>query len=80
VGALVVFDRPPYARSNRCVICSLPVEAHSPEKSAHHFQTMNLPEDKTCGDCVHIYRCNQIFGHMATDERCDWFPIKFQER
>ena len=39
---------------------------------------MNLPGDKRCGDCVHIRRCNAIFGHMATDERCDWYPSKFR--
>jgi hypothetical protein len=41
---------------------------------------MNLPQDKTCGDCVHIRRCNAIFGHMASDEQCDWYPSKFRER
>ena len=82
---LVVFDRKPYARSLRC-ICGYPKEAHTgdalacprPNNKAATFGTMNLPEGKTCGDCVHIRRCNAIFGHMATDEHCDWFPSKFR--
>lgn len=28
---------------------------------------MNLPEGKTCGDCVHTHRCKAMFGHVETD-------------
>lgn len=39
---------------------------------------MVLPEGKTCGDCVHFPRCKAIFGHVAADEVCDFFPSRFQ--
>jgi len=38
---------------------------------------MDLPDGKTCGDCVHIERCKAIFGHIEADKYCDWFPIRF---
>ena len=41
--------------------------------------TMDLPEDKTCGDCVHAYRCQSIYGRIAEDETCDWNPSRFME-
>ena len=80
---LVVFDRKPYERSERCVTCARSPETHEAGKQPSYcktFATMNLPEGKTCGDCVHIQRCNAIFGHMASDERCDWYPSRFRER
>ena len=40
---------------------------------------MDLPEGKTCGDCVHSYRCCGMFGHIPADETCDWAPSRFQE-
>lgn len=40
---------------------------------------MNLPEGKTCGDCVHTRRCTMMFGHIAEDEACDWTPSRFRE-
>ncbi|HSF40355.1 MAG TPA: hypothetical protein VLT87_11225 [Thermoanaerobaculia bacterium] len=40
---------------------------------------LNLPEGKTCGDCVHIHRCQLIFGHIPADEVCDWAPSRFRE-
>ena len=85
--ALVVFDRKPYARSQRC-ICGYLYQQHvapnaacpSGNNKTITFGNMNLPEGKTCGDCVHIQRCNAIYGHMASDERCDWYPSRFRER
>ncbi len=41
---------------------------------------MNLPEGKTCGDCVHFRRCNGLYGHIAADEVCDWAPSRFWEK
>lgn len=38
---------------------------------------MTLPEGATCGQCVHIQRCSDIFGHVALDTTCDWFPRLF---
>jgi hypothetical protein len=40
---------------------------------------MNLPEGKTCGDCVHCRRCTMMFGHIPADESCDWSPSRFRE-
>ncbi len=90
--ALVVFDRKPYAHSSRCVHCGRPASQHdflpsrlgrcpaSAGAAGKTFATMNLPQGKTCGDCVHIPRCNAIYGHMASDERCDWYPSRFLTR
>lgn len=39
---------------------------------------MDLPEGKTCGDCVHCGRCTSIFGHIPADESCDWSPSRFR--
>lgn len=40
---------------------------------------MDLPEGKTCADCVHCERCTKIFGHIPEDEACDWSPSRFRE-
>ncbi|MNG10478.1 hypothetical protein D3C85_566270 [compost metagenome] len=42
-------------------------------------ERMNLPEGKTCGDCVHARRCTMMFGHIPADEVCDWAPSRFTE-
>lgn len=39
---------------------------------------MNLPDDKTCADCVHCRRCCAMFGHIPQDQVCDWYPLRFQ--
>ncbi|ADU71515.1 hypothetical protein [Pantoea sp. At-9b] len=39
---------------------------------------MNLPEGKTCSDCVHYRRCTMMFGHTPADEVCDWAPSRFR--
>lgn len=39
---------------------------------------MDLPEGKTCGDCVHCSRCTAMFGHIPADESCDWSPSRFR--
>lgn len=41
---------------------------------------MNLPEDKKCGDCIHIIKCKMIYGHIESDTYCDWFPRKFRQK
>jgi hypothetical protein len=38
---------------------------------------MSLPQGKTCGDCHHFRRCNAMFGHIESDEVCDWAPSRF---
>lgn len=42
-----------------------------------HDPDMNLPEGKTCVNCVHFRRCNALFGHIETDEVCDWSQSRF---
>lgn len=46
-------------------------------RSADNADQMNLPEGKTCGDCVHCRRCTLMFGHIPADESCDWSPSRF---
>jgi len=65
------------------VIEVVPVKAASPEREPYKRgrngdQDMHLPDGKTCGDCVHFRRCNLMFGHIATDEVCDWAPSRFR--
>lgn len=47
-------------------------------RSAHDDDKMNLPEGKTCADCVHCQRCCLMFGHIPADQVCDWSPSRFQ--
>lgn len=49
------------------------------KRSKNNEDRMNLPEGKTCGDCVHARRCTMMFGHIPEDEVCDWAPSRFQE-
>lgn len=49
-----------------------PMRRESPDE-----YKMNLPDGKTCGDCVHFRRCNGMYGHIAADETCDWAPSRF---
>ena len=41
-------------------------------------KAMDLPEGKTCADCVHCRRCCTIYGHIPEDEVCDWSPSRFR--
>lgn len=41
---------------------------------------MDLPEGKTCSDCVYCECCVKIFGHIPEDESCDWAPSRFREK
>jgi len=47
-------------------------------RTEHDEEGMNLPEGMTCGDCSHARRCMMIFGHIPTDEVCDWSPSRFR--
>lgn len=40
---------------------------------------MDLPEGKTCANCVHCRRCTAMFGHIPEDQSCDWSPSRFRE-
>jgi hypothetical protein len=50
------------------------------DKACTDKTCMELPAGKTCGHCVHVYRCTTMFGHTPTDTYCDWFPRRFNER
>ncbi len=41
---------------------------------------MDLPDGKTCNDCLHFHRCELIYGHIGKDEVCDWYPLRFVEK
>jgi len=42
---------------------------------------MRLPLGKTCGDCVHIGRCEAIgYTRSAEELACSLFPRHFRER
>lgn len=38
-----------------------------------------LPAGKTCGSCVHLKRCEGLFGCLEKSERCDWNPSRYAE-
>ncbi|MGR8931932.1 MAG: hypothetical protein ACU836_14965 [Gammaproteobacteria bacterium] len=41
---------------------------------------MDLPKGLTCKDCIHFDRCHSIYGHIKTDEVCDWSPSRFRAK
>jgi hypothetical protein len=42
---------------------------------------MQLPEGKTCADCVHTERCCEVLGCSSPDrDYCDFFPRRFHQR
>ncbi len=43
----------------------------------HAEPKMELPPGKTCADCCHFKRCSAMFGHVAADEVCDFYPSRF---
>lgn len=50
------------------------------ERDAHSDKYgLSLPPGKTCGDCVFFNWCVGMVAHIATDEICDWAPMKFIE-
>jgi hypothetical protein len=68
-----------------CIGCRQPREAHpypwkNPAPGKTHcieFKSMDLPAGKTCDDCFHFRRCSALFGPIAGNTHCDWFPIRF---
>lgn len=38
---------------------------------------MELPNGKTCADCVHSERCIAMFGATEDKTNCGWFPRRF---
>jgi len=43
------------------------------------MEDMDLPEGKTCKDCVHFDRCHMLFQVKGSNTWCDFSPIKFVE-
>ncbi len=74
----------PDLRSDRCCECGRSKAAHGAELKCPgartSFATMNLHDGKQCNDCVYVSRCCAMFGHIPSDERCDFYPIRFRER
>jgi hypothetical protein len=42
-----------------------------------HRQLMQLPADRTCGDCVHGPRCFAMGCSWPTRTECDFYPNLF---
>lgn len=38
---------------------------------------MDLPDGKTCKDCVYCYRCTKMFGVKESNTECDFYPVEF---
>lgn len=47
-------------------------------KNCRH-QCMNLPDWKTCADCVHVSWCTTVYGAKPENTKCDFEPIRFKE-
>lgn len=47
-------------------------------QDANESDCMRLPYGVYCGDCVHIPKCEMMYGKKKTDDQCDWFPRKFR--
>ena len=47
---------------------------HLPDAPAND---MDLPADKTCGDCDNFDRCKMLFQCRPSNLRCDWSPSRF---
>lgn len=43
-------------------------------------QCMDLPEEKTCADCIHVVRCTTMFGAKAENNYCGFEPVRFVEK
>jgi len=42
---------------------------------------MDLPEGKTCADCVHVEKCVTMFvGVRAENKYCGFEPIRFKTK
>lgn len=43
-------------------------------------QCMQLPDGKTCADCIYVERCTLMFGAKSENTNCGFEPIRFKER
>lgn len=69
--------------NDRCV-CGYPKAEHvtemlaCPHNPGQVYGTMDLPDGKTCSDCMHFKRtCEWLISCEPTRTRCDWYPIRF---
>lgn len=46
-------------------------------KNCRH-QCMLLPDGKTCGDYIHIERCELMFHGNSANKSCGFEPIRFK--
>ena len=53
-------------------------EVRKPHKRGSD-EGMDLPRGKTCSDCVNFDRCGSIYGLIAEDAVCDWYPSRFKQ-
>lgn len=50
------------------------------DKECNEKTCMNLPDGKTCGDCIKYEKCRNFTGHKETDTYCDFFPRIFLDK
>lgn len=50
------------------------------DKACTSKTCMELPEGKTCGDCVNFRHCTAFYAHTSADTYCDFFPRRFREQ
>ena len=41
-------------------------------------QCMELPDGKTCNDCIHVERCVTMFGAKRDNTSCGFEPIRIK--
>ena len=41
------------------------------------YATKELPDGKTCADCLRLKTCTGTFGEISENTSCYWFPIRF---
>jgi hypothetical protein len=47
------------------------------EIKKHWEDDMDLPEGKTCGDCVNVSLCTKMYGAKPENIWCDFSPSRF---
>lgn len=50
------------------------------DKACNAQTCMELPQGKTCGDCVNFRHCQAFYAHQADDTYCDFYPRRYRER
>lgn len=44
------------------------------------YQCMDLPNGKTCADCMHSEKCAMMFHGNPQNKRCGFEPIRFKQK